>query len=421
MHDGGAWHGTVHLLCTYHLAKNFFKHVHPVISDVKVWRELNSWFWKLAKYSDARFDADTEWAAFQVCVFQHASGPTVGNVKLWLENLYMRKAQWMAVYTWAYATLGVHSTQRAEAIHSAIKCRRMKNLSAQSLTESLITYNLDSRAMKQVCAIRLSIRQHCSSFLQHSSLVAPLATKITPYAFDLLQAQYNMAMNYRSEETECGKFKVVVNDIISSAARENTFRPVVSENGLITSWRCHDDFGLSDSYECAGHLTDLTTCTCQYPNVFKLPCRHIFHLHIVQQRDSLTFECGQCWKVHAPQEVSENIRALRTMASNVPTRGPSAVPAPTFQDRRSILLDAFLPLLDAAARNVDSYHTFLHCMPAMQYALQTNTVLSIASNTACNEAVPAIEAEELTEDQRYLRQLLGSTYSTATKWMWPQL
>ena len=49
MHDAGIWSSSSHLLCTYHLAKNFFKHVHPVIRDQAEWRKLNSWFWHFAK------------------------------------------------------------------------------------------------------------------------------------------------------------------------------------------------------------------------------------------------------------------------------------------------------------------------------------------------------------------------------------
>ena len=44
MHDGGAWNGAAHFLCTFHLAKNFFKHVKPVVQDPAAWREMNSWF-----------------------------------------------------------------------------------------------------------------------------------------------------------------------------------------------------------------------------------------------------------------------------------------------------------------------------------------------------------------------------------------
>ena len=64
MHDAGVWKDTSHLLCTYHLAKNFFKHLRPVVSDSADWHKLNSWFWHFAKFSDVRFDIQSEWDAF---------------------------------------------------------------------------------------------------------------------------------------------------------------------------------------------------------------------------------------------------------------------------------------------------------------------------------------------------------------------
>ena len=120
MHDGGAWNGAAHFLCTFHLAKNFFKHVKPVVQDPAAWREMNSWFWKFAKYSDRRFDAEAEWQGFLARFDAVANGASKGTVQLWLGDLHMRRRKWMAVFTWGHTTWGVHSTQRAEAVHSAL-------------------------------------------------------------------------------------------------------------------------------------------------------------------------------------------------------------------------------------------------------------------------------------------------------------
>jgi hypothetical protein len=37
-----------------------------------------------------------------------------------MKSLLARKEQWAACYTWKMRTYGIHSTQRAEAIHSSI-------------------------------------------------------------------------------------------------------------------------------------------------------------------------------------------------------------------------------------------------------------------------------------------------------------
>ena len=79
MHDAGAWEETSHFLCTYHLAKNFFKHLRPVVQDPAEWQNLNSWFWHFAKFSDRRFDIETEWQAFLDRVNKVSSGATKGT------------------------------------------------------------------------------------------------------------------------------------------------------------------------------------------------------------------------------------------------------------------------------------------------------------------------------------------------------
>ena len=88
MHDAGIWRDTSHFLCTYHLAKNFFKHLRPVVRDPFEWQKLNSWFWHFAKFSDTRFDLDVEWQAFTEHVETVCSGSTKGDALVWLESLY---------------------------------------------------------------------------------------------------------------------------------------------------------------------------------------------------------------------------------------------------------------------------------------------------------------------------------------------
>ena len=150
-----------------------------------------------------------------------------------------------------------------------------------------------------VCAVRLSIKQ--CSLTQQSALLSPLANALTAFAFDLLLAQFTLAVNYQSapDQNEEGKYQVTV----SSSGRSNlapssdALRPVIGEDGMITSWRCQEDFGLAEAHECPGHQTDLYSCTCQFPIVFQLPCRHILHLHIVHQVLPLKFQCSKFWHV----------------------------------------------------------------------------------------------------------------------------
>ena len=45
--------GTMHLLCIFHLWKNFYEHVHHLFArDPDGWRTIASWWWSIAKRSD---------------------------------------------------------------------------------------------------------------------------------------------------------------------------------------------------------------------------------------------------------------------------------------------------------------------------------------------------------------------------------
>ena len=209
LHDAGTWSGTVHLLCTYHLAKNFFKHVKPVVREPKEWQKLNSWFWKFAKFSDNRLDVGTEWAAFITHFDNVARGPSKADVIVWLEELFSRRKQWMATITWSFTTWGVHSTQRAEAVHAALKGRKLKNLSAVALVQEMTEYNEQSRLKKGVDDVRKQLRSLAGLYAVPRFLQS-LQTALTPYAYDLVLAQFSLSVTYKSTPyDDDGRFLVL--------------------------------------------------------------------------------------------------------------------------------------------------------------------------------------------------------------------
>ena len=416
MHDGGAWNGAAHFLCTFHLAKNFFKHVKPVVQDPAAWREMNSWFWKFAKYSDRRFDAEAEWQGFLARFDAVAHGASKRTVQLWLGDLHMRRRKWMAVFTWGHTTWGVHSTQRAEAVHSALAGRKLKNLSAVNLIDEMNAYNAQSRGRRELDDVRKRLRQLAGAF-SIPPLLAGLQLVLTPHAFDLLMTQFNMSIKYKSAPApDCDPNDPVAEYHVVQYTGEtkiDNFTPVARDDGSTVSWQCDADFGIGDFSGHAGHRTSLRDCTCQYPSVFGLPCRHILHLHTLGQEEELQYECSQFWYAKSPEAVQRDLQLLRAMpkpstAAAVSSGGPSV------SDRRALLLDDLLPLVDFASRNGDAFSTFKHCMPALKHALQHNAVLAIPNThhvTAEPAAKPAA-ASQPTEspDQELIRSHLGSNF-----------
>ncbi|KAJ1631255.1 hypothetical protein T492DRAFT_996589 [Pavlovales sp. CCMP2436] len=117
--------GTVHFFCLYHIYTNLFKHMSKLFgADRLAWRAFVNRFWRIAKLSDicTRENFATEWAELTTLAqaSTHCDEKTRTLAFEWLRVLGTRSERYCARWTWAHLTLDVHSTQRAEAIHSAL-------------------------------------------------------------------------------------------------------------------------------------------------------------------------------------------------------------------------------------------------------------------------------------------------------------
>ncbi|KAG8463993.1 hypothetical protein KFE25_000161 [Diacronema lutheri] len=116
-----------------------------------VWHAvLNAW-WRLAKQTDvsakATFDDDFQKIVDVVAALKPKGTDTRATAKhaaaiKWLEWLRSVKHTWAACFTWAICTLGVHSTQRSESIHAAIKRLMLTNLLLTDLVKALDMYKM---------------------------------------------------------------------------------------------------------------------------------------------------------------------------------------------------------------------------------------------------------------------------------------
>ena len=147
---------TKHLLCTWHLSLNFNTNVHPAMKKNEFDAMANIW-WKICKNSDIlsveKFDE--EWQRLQDMVplppkEEHEKYAKYETAMTWLKKCYDNRMQWAARWCWSSMTAGaiefsfyriwayfrilnyywfhvlfsgVHSTQRSESQHSAIKTK----------------------------------------------------------------------------------------------------------------------------------------------------------------------------------------------------------------------------------------------------------------------------------------------------------
>lgn len=161
---------TAHLLCIYHIYTNFFKHIRKLFgADKSGWRSAVSMFWTIAKKSDLRSRSafDGEFAELVSAVeastcLKDSKGENTKDRRLaleWLTTLGTRREQWAARWTWAVLTLDVHSTQRAEATHSALAHIIANSDKLQKLLDKLNLFEQNSSMLKFKKAERLALIQ----------------------------------------------------------------------------------------------------------------------------------------------------------------------------------------------------------------------------------------------------------------------
>ena len=447
--EGQCLHGMLHFLCTYHLSKNLWKHMCPLfLTKPEHWRAVHSAWWNLAKETDVRrvetFDA--EWEAF-VTLVQTTScvreETTAAQVK-WLEDtMYTKRHKWAARFTWSTTTWGVHSTQRAEALHSAIKRFLRAHMLLVTLVRALVQYNLTSRTVKQVDMVRKSLQHATQAVLP---VVFALRDVITPFAYELVLSQASLATLYHvSEQTfdapmsltaDIEYLKTHSGTVVEPSEADHSYELEdfyevshhrgtrqslrYDSDGHIQSYHDLSDFGLEEvdtlSYP-GSRLTSTSWCSCQFFKVFMLPCRH--QLRVCIQRSLALYNVsliGQKWKQVSLNDLLQLRRCLR---DTVPPRQRSALPPDELckmqvAERFTVLVEEFRMLAELGSTHQTSFD---HVRAGMDQLL--TSVRSLAISNSVTDGLPAPAAQvskrtrERSKDQTKLLEIFGSRLQAA--------
>jgi hypothetical protein len=235
-------------------------------------------WWQLTKNSDMVIARkfDHFYNEMVKYIEQHSTSGITPDVRKWLNGKLDIKMQWAACYTWQHRTYGVHSTQRAEAIHSAINqfCNKfhrimvivqdLENLSSQHHMVS--EYNRLNAEFKK--------RDRLESNLP---LVAALCKMLTPYAARILLAQSFLLLSYEVHPIEgCSEQQSLENLAFSLRYVEAQLSGCPLDETELKEFERQADYGMT--IERSQHVTTLKKCSCQFPMVWGIPCRHILRL-----------------------------------------------------------------------------------------------------------------------------------------------
>ena len=386
-----AWPNAVHLLCTFHLFKNFYENIHPLFAGKNdEWHFVANWWWRLCKHSDvlAQQSFGSDWQALSDYVLSiakqnNATEKSLCKAQKWLKEMGDRSTQWAACYTWGSLTFGIHSTQRCEAINSAVALFSRKTSTVVDLIGELETLstcqqlNADSNALVNQFKSRVAPPGHTSV-----SIFPPaeaLAESMEDHPRQILLAQSAQLVLYH-----CYAKEDVIQDPSSFGLSDvDDLEAFLAEHGLDNAevflvsimdsvfeagddFHGHDsgrqkdarraaDFGLQEApvamLGSAGsrrkplHWATVDHCTCQFSKCFgKIPCRHrLCVMHRTNWKGSI--EAHPFWlkRSRADRKARSKSGSVIQRAADVPISGN--------QLTRSQQLDAaWGPLREVAAR-----------------------------------------------------------------------
>ena len=390
--DGGWLQHTTHLLCVFHLSKNFHKHLRPLFgADKEEWKRCLNLFWRIAKDTDHRrqddFDADFKEIEDMIQARAGASAqPQVEDVDeqleelcddgadaatkrmRWLHNLKVRKKKWAYRFTMEIFTAGCHSTARGESANSMMATLLENNKLITKLAELIIMHNFQSRRKGEIEQVAL-FNAHAKQ-LEPLPVVKSLHQKISEYAYHIVLAQCAQAMQYALTELSTDEAQLhAPTPVAGTSQQAHVYRVqriqpvqsqpsgfVVDEHGFMCEFDHAFEYGLQPSGK--DRITHLTGCSCQFPRCFGLPCRHMIRAYV--QAGVHEFPVGL---IHPKWlEVTDSVIIMRT-------RQLMTVPRPcqratmrsstslTQEDMRALLLQDFQSILHL----VDNDSTFSYC------------------------------------------------------------
>jgi hypothetical protein len=306
-----AWPNTTHLLCTFHLWKNFWEHIRPLfVGKDNDFRTIADCWWRLCKSSDEAerlcFDEKFNNLAQLVATTAKSTGEKLNKQLKWLESLRARKEQWAACYTWRHRTFGIHSTQRAEAIHSAIRWFCSKKSTILGITNDLEQMADEHSLKNRMSTVMAMLR---GTIGQKPMLLPGLektSNNMSPFPRIMMNAQAALVLQYNCVALDDNSNRnVAADEEYYQVTRTTIGRDEMSPHDVMMHRECnlsdydHLNSGIDHGIMpignvVQGHKTSLRSCSCQYPLLWGLPCRHMlrvmFHLGQVLSRDDNSWD-----------------------------------------------------------------------------------------------------------------------------------
>tara|TARA_B110000027_G_scaffold48714_1_gene53310 strand:+ start:1222 stop:3630 length:2409 start_codon:yes stop_codon:yes gene_type:complete len=301
---GQEWDLVAHILCIFHLDKNFYGHIHSLFaSNTEGWRTVHDKFWLISKRAD--WSAETLNAKFlemRTYVAKHGKGKssTKTNALAWLDDLERRMPQFAAHFTWHHFTAGCHATSRIEGTIGSLKRTVGANCKLTELHERMEDFHISSEAQGNARRERLRLKHNLSTAVRDHLPIWLSSVKdfVSAFAFQHLQVQASMSMGYGVDmavSDEGGRVLKIMHDYRQPVFKVTPNRvdsiepPDLNDDGSTKCYECDGDDGLLEFHNF--HFTCFDYCTCDHLECHGVPCRHIL---AVRSKWHNSFEAGVC-------------------------------------------------------------------------------------------------------------------------------
>ena len=426
------WAGVEHRLCVYHLSQNFFTHVKPIFgNDATAWRKSIDLFWKTAKETDEASKTSFDAEFSDILALLESAPTSAGKPRAiaWLQELGKRRDQWCLRFIWSTCTWGIHSTQRSESYHASIKSVLCARPDVVQLLAGIDAHNEVTRDRRMVQMQVLKMKQNAVS--GSCALVEFLEEHLVPFAMKLVLQQQSQALSYMSIEigaqTDEHHWWVTRRRSSHRSASNVSLLPDGQIN-FAANEATDEDYSLEEDNR--GRSTTLYGCSCQYTVAFGgLPCRHMIHLHSVQQTSGEVFtsfliNVKDKWLLSAESDVAAQLASLYTMPDPTMVQ-PRLRPAQQMkkQDRIHALNQMFDAVCNLACQSDEVFDQAAHSLNELTQALlqpmRSQRCSAEQPNRGQNQTNEAPVCEEPSQsttqtsktDELSLKALLGVTWT----------
>ena len=313
--------------------------------------------------------------------------------------------QWAACYTWESKTYSIHSTARAEAIHSVMVRWCSKLSSIVDLVHDLERMADNRESNSETKALRTQLNGLQPTIYPPAAI---LAAKMTDYSAKWFKAQAVQITQY-SHKTE-DELPLEERLTVEKRAELNfdseetvllvEIRAEVLASDLSDQRQSRAvDHGLLEP-KTRSHWTSVTRCTCQYEECMGAPCRHMLYVAMIS-RFAGPLRCDPFWLKTTPTQRMTHLAVSGSTRRRLPAN-TDIIPS-TVATRRELLMSTSGVVADVACASTKATRELMTVLLHQAEALGVNgqpggAVPQPASLAALTTLANAAQSAEASED-----------------------